>query len=196
MALFPLGILSAAGAGGFEGIPAYDLISTTVLGSASSSVTFSSLGTYSSTYKHLQIRMTARSTRNNAVSTFAIRINGSASSTYADHALRGDGSTALSSDASSNTSTVISRNYPGNTAPASSFGVGVIDLLDPYGAGKNKTLRTLFGAFGSDSTTGRTVELHSGAWFDTASITSIELLEPLSLFNTGSRFSLYGIKGA
>jgi hypothetical protein len=195
MALFPLGILSAAGAGGFEGIPAYDLISTTVLGSASSSVVFSSLGTYSSTYKHLQLRFTARSTRSNAISTLALRINGSSATTYADHALKGDGSAVASSAASSNNSTVISRNYPGASASASIFGAGVIDLLDPYAAGKNKTLRTLFGAFGANTTAGRTIELHSGAWFDTASVTSIEFLEPLSLFAAGSRFSLYGIKG-
>jgi hypothetical protein len=52
---FPLGILSAAGAGG--GVAGdYELISSEILGTTAASVTFSSLGDYSSTYKHLQIR--------------------------------------------------------------------------------------------------------------------------------------------
>jgi hypothetical protein len=192
--LIPLGILASAG-GVAPIVSDYELISTTILGSTTASVTFSSLNTYSSTYKHLQLRFTARSTRSNAISTLALRINGSSATTYADHALKGDGTAVASSAASSNNSTVISRNYPGASASASIFGAGVIDLLDPYAAGKNKTLRTLFGAFGANTTSGRTIELHSGSWFDTASVTSIEFLEPLSLFAAGSRFSLYGIKG-
>jgi hypothetical protein len=61
---FPLGILSAAGAGGGGPLASdYELISTQILTSPQSSITFSSLGTYSSTYKHLQVRAVARSTR-------------------------------------------------------------------------------------------------------------------------------------
>jgi hypothetical protein len=183
MALFPLGILSAAGA--VVGGETYELISTTVLGLAASSVSFSSLGDYSSTYKHLQIRGLGRLT---AVDTNQkMRFNGDSTSSYNNHFLYGNGSSVLSG--TSGLLTAIDS-YPltASNAPANAFGAFVIDMLDAFSSTKNTTVRQLSG-------NNVEIQLASGLWNNTASLTSVELLANSGNYVAGSRFSLYGIRG-
>ena len=183
--LIPFGILSAAGAGGVAFASDYELISTTVLGTATASVTFSSLGDYSSTYKHLQIRATAR-TSHNATDYLNIRLN--AATSYWQHGVEGNASSVTSYNTSVNS--VAMALVASSATVASGFGASVIDLLDPYSTTKNKTIRGL-GGFG-----GVNIALRSGSWASTSSVTSITLL-PNSGANlvSDSRFSLYGIRG-
>jgi hypothetical protein len=191
MALFPLGILSAAGAGGGVAGPAYELIETQVLGSSTPSITFSSLGTYSSTYKHLQIRITARSSRSSGLDGIALRLNSDTATNYSDHYLRGDGSTVTSGASTSSTHSALGI-IPAASATNNVFGGLFVDLLDVYSTTKNKTIRSLYGM-----TTTNYVGLNSGLWRNTAAITSITLFQTEGANNlvAGSRFSLYGIKG-
>ena len=188
MTLSALGIFSAAGAGGVVAAGDYELISTTILGTATSSVTFSSLATYSSTYKHLQLRIAARSS---SASSFSgrLRFNGDTGANYSFKQLLGNGSSVLSTADSCQTGTDILP-VSNSTSTASSFGGAVIDILDSYSTTKNKTLRSLAGfALGA-------VYLRSGAWYNTASVTSIDLyMQDATNFIAGSRFSLYGIRG-
>jgi hypothetical protein len=84
MSLFPLGILSAAGAGGVGAT--YELIESQILGSNQSSITFSSLATYASTYKHLQIRAAGKGSGNSFEETNVnLRFNGDTGSNYSAH---------------------------------------------------------------------------------------------------------------
>jgi hypothetical protein len=185
MALFPLGILSAAGAGGVAGD--YELINTQILGSNQPSITFSSLGTYSSTYKHLQIRATVRTDRAGAADGGIIRFNGDTGANYAHHILAGDGS-SVNSFANTSQTQMVSLGGVGNTAAANAFSAAVVDILDAYSTTKNKTLRSLHGV--------TSINLSSGVRLNTVSLTSIELGPQLGTnFLTGSRFSLYGIRG-
>ena len=184
--LIPFGIFAAAGA-----VPgAYELISTTVLGSAASSVTFSSLGDYSSTYKHLQIRSVAKTTTvGDGAEALVLRFNSDSGSNYARHFLSGNGS-SVSSGATT------SANYVGaglvtTNSSIAAFAGNVCDVLDAYSTTKNKTIRTLAGHPGSLVF----IQLLSGVWLNTASITSMTLSPSLGNFITGSRFSLYGIRG-
>jgi len=188
MALFPLGILSAGAGGGFASD--YELIETYILGSAQSSVTFSSLGTYSTTYKHLQIRYSARTLESDTVSWGKLVFNGN-SSNYANHSLNGFGTTLTSTASDTSTFMTMRSAFAGNTDTANSFGPGIIDILDPYSTTKNTTVRV----FSGNASSYTRVNLNSGGWFDTASITSIQLA-PYAAVNlgTGSRFSLYGLK--
>jgi hypothetical protein len=180
--LIPFGILSAAGAGvGVAGD--YELIETSILTSSASSVTFSNLGTYSSTYKHLQIRQVARATTN---TTSRIRLNGDTGTNYARHVLLGNGSTVGSFAATSASAmggiTVV------NTANV--FSGGITDILDAYSTTKNTTIRQLSGVATTE------INLFSGVYLNTASISSITiLLDGAGSFEVGSRFSLYGIRG-
>ena len=185
---FPLGILSAAGAGGVPFESDYELISTTVLGGTAASVTFSNLGDYSSTYKHLQIRYTARTTRTEADEIIQVNINaGGVGTNQRNHELRGDGSVVESDDRTS----LFRFGYcAGANSVASSFGGGIIDVLDPYSTTKNKTFKNLSGMTSSNYIT-----LSSLLWNSTSSITSIGIQGGFGNLVAGSRFSLYGMKG-
>jgi hypothetical protein len=187
--LIPFGILSAAGVSGV--IPGdYELISTTILGTAAASVTFSSLGDYSSTYKHLQIRTVARG--DNATQSIAmdLRINGDTSANYALHLLEGTGSSVISF-ASTSTDIAFVGPIPANSFTANGFGATVTDILDSYSTTKNKTIRTLVGHAGSANS----IQLTSGHRRSTDSTTSIQVFPRSGSFIAGSRFSLYGIRG-
>ncbi|CAB4157159.1 hypothetical protein UFOVP692_3 [uncultured Caudovirales phage] len=185
MTLSALGIFSAAGAGGAL-VSDYELIETQILGSGQSAITFSSLGTYSSTYKHLQIR--SASLVNAGTSNLAIlRFNGDTGNSYVSHYLEGNGSSV-----GSNWSTLTSSIYYGFWGTGSTTAVhgAVVDIIDPYSTSKNKTIRSLNGNTNAGSPL---ATLYSGVWISTASTTSLTISSP-SNFLTGSRFSLYGLK--
>lgn len=188
----PLGILAVAGAGAAGG-GAYDLLETTVLTSSASSVTFSSLGSYSD-YKHLQLRIVAR--RGDSAGTYTtirMRMNGVTSGSYAYHRLEGDGSSVVSAaDGTSDTRiefAAISGDDSG-TNPADSFGAVIADILDFSSSSKNTTVRALSGFASSGNSR---IRLASGLFNNTAAVTSLEVYNTVN-FEIGSRFSLYGVK--
>jgi hypothetical protein len=187
--LIPFGVLSAAGAGGVAGD--YELIASEILTTTESSITFSNLGDYSSTYKHLQIRASVRTSRTETSDNLLLRLNGnSTAGDYHTHSLVGVGSVVASEASGSFTGAKVMQ-PTGATAIANNFDAGVIDILDAY-ATKNKTLRTLSGNAGDNNR----IWLTSNLWNNTASITDIELLPAIGLtLAAGSRFSLYGIRG-
>ena len=181
---FGLGFFATAGAGAAG---SFDLLETQVLGSSQASVTFSSLSTYASTYKHLQIRMVARASRSGATSDpLIVRLN-STTQTYGHH-LYGNGSSVGSGNIA--TSYSLLDALAGASAATNAFGAGVIDILDPFETTKNKTIRGLTGA-------GSSVALSSTFWNFTTAVSSIELSAfSATNFLVGSRFSLYGLKGS
>ena len=181
---FPLGILSAAGTGGVASD--YELIETSIVsGSSTGSVVFSNLGTYSSTYKHLQIRGAAKTNQADVFDLIRVRLNGDTGNNYARHALTGNGVSVASGGVSS--TSFVNFGSQGNST-ANSFGGFVFDILDAYSTTKNKTTRALAGA--------SEIRLSSGLWMNTASITSVTLSPEFgSLLIAGSRFSIYGIRG-
>jgi hypothetical protein len=187
MTLSALGIFSAAGAGGVAA-GTYELIETQILGSSQASVVFSNLGTYSSTYKHLQIRIAGRGTHATSLLAIRLQANGVTTSSYSTHGLFGNGSSVGSYGYSSLTS-MYGGILTGSSATANSFGGSVLDILDAYSTTKNKTVRVFYG--------GATTEVgyHSGAFLSTASITSINLFPDASSFAANSRFSIYGVRG-
>jgi hypothetical protein len=191
MTLSALGIFSAAGAGGGVALSDYELISSTILGSNTASVNFTGLGDYSSTYKHLQVRVVARTVRTEVNDSIITRFNADTGSSYAWHRLFGSGS-SVSSGAGTTQTSILTGETSGNTNTTSAFMTTVIDILDPYSTTKNKTIRFLNGG----AATFTHIQLGSGLWINTASVTSFQLL-PLNSANflTGSRFSLYGIRG-
>lgn len=187
--LIPLGFLAASGvsAGSF------DLLETQVLGSSAASVTFSSLSTYAADYKHLQLRMTARTDRASYVDTVAIRFNADDAANYTDHYLAGNGSSVFSG-ADTSMTRMLSVRVAGASAASSIFGAGTVDLLDVFETTKYKTIRSLSGY---TSGSGSEVYQFSGAWYLTTAVGSITLLPNIgSNFVQYSRFSLYGLKAS
>jgi hypothetical protein len=109
------------------------------------------------------------------------------------HGLFGRGSSVVSFSVTGDTSIRILQDTPtASFVTANTFSGAVIDILDPFSTTKFKTVRSLSGFAASSNFIG----LGSGLWRDTASTTSLTLLSVsgTSLL-TGSRFSLYGIKG-
>jgi hypothetical protein len=189
MTLSALGIFSAAGAGGAPA-SAYELISTTILGSSQASVSFD-VSSFASTYRHLQLRFLGR-TDNAAVSSYTtIRFNGDSGSNYSSHYLYGTGSSVLSG--ATLTTFIEAGGANGNSASSGIFSPAVLDILDAFSTTKNKTTRMLDG---NPIPTSNSINLRSGSWRNTNSITSIVIGPGLGTnFVAGSRFSLYGIRG-
>jgi len=189
MSFILLGILNsqAAAAGGAG---AYDLLETTVLTSSASSVSFTGLDSYTD-YKHLQIRAVACLDQSiDNLTDLLVQFNSNTGSNYARHRLEGDGSSVTSSAATSGTYIDITDSVARNPA-TDIFGGAVIDILDFSSSNKNTTLRSLSGG----NTSGEnSVLLTSGLYNSTDAITQVDF-SSFANFATGSRFSLYGIKG-
>lgn len=186
--MLPLGVLAASGSGAAG---AYELISTTILSSTTSTVTFSSIA---ATYKHLELRVTARVNANfGNASQLRMRFNGDTGSNYAYHNLYGNGSSVVS-DATTTQPEIRVSGFS-DTNITGNWGAGIISILDYSATSKNKTIRTLVGTVNSSSY--NRMHLGSGFWNNTAAINEIVLNE-LNGYGwvAGSRFSLYGIKGA
>jgi hypothetical protein len=184
--LIPLGILAGSGAGaGF----AYELISTTVLSSTASSVSFTSIDT--TTYKHLQVRVTV------AANTAGVPgINGTFNSdsgtNYAYHGLQGYNSSVTSYSQFDKTFMYLG-DMAGN-AVANAFSANIINILDAGSTSKFKTVRGLTGVqLGAANIS--LIALRSSLWRSTSAITSLTITPTASSFAIGSRFSLYGIRG-
>jgi hypothetical protein len=188
--LIPFGVFSAAGAGGGAAAGSYELISTTLLSTSTASVSFSSIV---GTYKHLQIRMTTRSAGSADVAQLAF--NSDTSNNYTDHFLYGNGSSVLSgANTIPSFAGILVGQSLGSGETSNSFATSIVDILDYASSSKNTTVRSFYG--GHTSSWNR-IYLRSGMWNSTSAVTSISLVNNGGAsFATGSRISLYGIKGA
>jgi hypothetical protein len=163
---------------------AYDSIATATFTGSALSVTFSSIP---STYTHLQIRGLARTPSGN--DQIDLRFNGDSGNNYSMHGLSGDGaSTAAEGYGTQNR--IFAVNSPVTNADV--YCVSVIDILDYANTNKNTTVRTLQGR---DTNGAGILALNSGAWYNTAAVTSITLAARVYNPTSISSFALYGIKG-
>jgi len=183
MSLMPLGLLSQ-GRGATGGGVGLELISTISAG-GSSTLTFSSIP---STYKHLQIRSTAKSTA--GFNYLQMRFNGDSGSNYGIHRLYRAGSTPVST--SSLTQTDIRLNMAiSESGEANAFSPMILDILDYSNTSKNTTIRALSG----QKDWNIEVDFTSGLWLNTAAISSITIFTGATNMASGTRFSLYGVNG-
>lgn len=179
--LTAFGLIGAAGAEAGS----FDLISTTILSSPASSVTFD-VSSYASTYKHLQIRMLAR--KDGANGAITMTMNGSGLSYV--HGLGASGTTVYSDSGSGNAA--IGVGLYSSPFGSNNYAMTILDLLDAFSSTKNKTVRILGGYADSIESN---IWVRSGLWSSTSAVTSIVLNSTAVNFSSGSRFSIYGIKG-
>ena len=184
-----LGILNSQAAGGGAG--AYDLLETTTLTSSASSVTFSGLGSYSD-YAHLQIRAVAHSTNPSSSGFLQCQVNDDTGANYTRHQLRGSGSSVSSFGNTGNNQAEIGG-ISADNAQADSFTGFVMDILDFSSTNKNTTIRSLNGFANSAN---NFIYLMSNLYVSTNAITKIKFMDNSFDLSAGTRFSLYGIKGA
>nr|DAL22188.1 MAG TPA_asm: hypothetical protein [Caudoviricetes sp.] len=168
------------------------LLTQTLVGTSQGTVEFTNLGQYNGVYRHFQIRITGRSTRGDVDSVFYIRFNNDSGSNYNAHSLHGTGSTVASSDFSVNPTGIYTPFLQtGSTATSGIFGVGIIDILDVFKP-KNKTVRMMVAQVNPAY---NRLGLLGGQWRSTATVTSIQLTDIFGSWTTGTRISLYGIRG-
>lgn len=167
----------------------FDSIATANGTGSSGTITFSSIP---DTYKHLQIRYIGRnSATGSAFATLRLRMNGYTSA-YPLHRLFGDGATASAYAATTEVYIQDNMSMASNSATASVFGAGIIDILDYADTNKFKTLRALSG---TDNNGSGHIILGSGLYQQTTAVTSITLEANGVNWQTNSTFALYGIRG-
>lgn len=170
--------------------PSYELIETITATGSQATITFSSIP---QTYKHIEVRYSARGL--NTVTGMALRVNGSSSAIYSQHELRSNGS-ATSSGFYGSSQTKIDFSITTSSSDSGAFSSGVVSFADYASSLKYKTMRALSGYTFSAPGQGQ-VALFSGLFMSTSSIDSLSFLYNLgtSNFESGSKWSLYGIKG-
>lgn len=180
-------VVALLGNGAAASTTSFESIATVTVGAGGSAgpITFSSIP---STYTHLQLRYITRDA--SATNSLQFRFNSDTGSNYVRHKLEGDGSTVTAVAATSATY-MGSADFP---TTASTFGVGIIDILDYKNTNKYKTVRLLAGY---DANGSGIIDLRSNLWMSTSAITQIDLISGNATnFAQYSSFALYGIKGA
>ena len=154
------------------------IATTTVSGSSTSSITYSSLGSYT------DIVIISSGTFNTGDNGYALTFNGDTGTNYSTTYLYGDGSSAASIRASNASSISAARM---NT----SFGVGITHIMNYANSTTYKTVLTR-------GNSGALVNANVGLWRSTSAITSITVACPagISNFVAGTTFTLYGILAA
>jgi hypothetical protein len=160
----------------------YEKIATTTLGSAASSVTFSSI---SGSYTDLVLVVSA-TWSGSSNSSFGFRLNSDTGSNYSITQLYGDGSSAASGRSSNQTKAVIGQINP------TEFGTTIFQFQNYSNATTYKT------TLSRSNVTGVITLAGVALWRNTAAITQIDLeyFDTAGTFDTGSTFTLYGIKSA
>jgi hypothetical protein len=181
-----LGIVASSISGNLN-TNSYESISTTTLSTATATITFSSIP---ATYKHLQLRVLARSTLATTQDNAFFRLNSDTTSSYSYHYIYGAGSGAASGSGVTQTSNLLDGE-PGTSIGANIFATTILDILDYANTSKYKTSRMLTGWDGNGS---GNIALHSGLWQNTSAISTITITNSAS-FTANSSFALYGIKG-
>ena len=164
----------------------YESIATATVGSGGqSSITFSSIP---STYKHLQLRVFARSSDSSTNIELDARFNSDSSANYANHFIYSTGSGTPSSFAVTSQTYFQFQRISGASATSGIFGIVILDIIDYQNTNKSKTVRQLGGTDG-------TLVYASGLWTGTSAVNNIQLYPNTGIFTQYSQIALYGIKG-
>ena len=155
----------------------YTPIASQTLGSAASSVTFSSIP-QGYTDLVLVIQGTHTSTGNNWI---GLQYNGDTGTTYSSTVVRGDGSSATSSRNTND-------NYAGRSIITSAQQSNAIYQIQNYS--NSTTYKTCL-----VRSNGAEVDMSAGLWRNTAAIATVTIVNIGTTFSSGTTFSLYGIAG-
>jgi hypothetical protein len=151
------------------------------LGSAASSVTFSSIP---ATYRDLII--VSSFTQSSGSTSGAIRFNGDTGSNYSYVIMSGSGDGTFSNAATSSLIFVPQFNSTADTPVFSTVSVMDYSATDKHKTTLNRDLSTRID-------TSRATIAAAVRWANTAAITSLEIFMRAGNFNAGGRFDLYGI---
>jgi hypothetical protein len=166
------------------------LIEAKTLGSATASITFSSIP---STYTDLCIKISARTDRSDGIlyDNLKMTFNGSSSS-YSGRIVYGNNTTAASVT-SGNTGYIEYIYATSSNATASTFGNTEI-YIPNYAGSTNKSVS--IDAVSESNSAATILALNAGLWSNTAAITSVTIAGQSQNIVTNSTFYLYGVKNA
>jgi hypothetical protein len=165
----------------------YVAIAEQTLSSAAASVTFSSI---SGAYTDLVLIVSGRSARAAADDSLYIRFNSDTASNYSYTELKGNGSTATSASASSQTFLRPAANIDAASQPAGTFTPVIISINNYSNTTTYKT------ALARNNMVAAEVTAVVGLWRSTAAISTILVYAASANLTAGSTFSLYGIAAA
>lgn len=194
----PLGYLGQ-GTGAVAVGTAFELISTTILGADTASVSFSSIV---STYQHLQLRIVARNADNFQAGVQVIFNNDTTYGNYQYRFFRTEygGGSITNSAGSGSDAAIMLKNALADSGETNYFSPLIIDIADYANTNKKRTARAFAGYVSNQVSGYRAVNFNSGTWNATTALTTLtvkpENIDGSPMWKTGSRFSLYGIKGA
>ena len=160
----------------------YEKIATTTLGSSASNIEFTSI---SGSYTDIVLVVNAKSVSGGV--DLSMQVNGDTGSNYSKTNLYGDGSSAVSSRVTNQTSFGVNlAGYVNSTFVSNQ----IVQLMNYSNSTTYKTFlsRANNANVGTDAIT--------GLWRSTAAITSIKLLVSGDNFASGTMATIYGIKAA
>lgn len=145
-------------------------------------------------YKNLQIRCMIINTAGGSGNYAQMRFNEDSTSSYSWHLVSGNGSTASVNSVTSGNFVRLDQGLYSNNSNTSPQ-VTICDIVDYASGTKNKTILTLDGG---DANGAGFASMLSGAWYNTAPITSIAIYSysagSPSTFGEHSSFALYGTR--
>ena len=167
----------------------YTLITGQTIGSSAASYTFTAIP---STFTDLVVKWSARESAASTERDLAIRFNNDSSTLYSNRWLRGDGSSASSSNVSTFDRFFLGSYTPGANATSNTFSNGEL-YLPNYTASQNKPV-SFFNALETNSAAAW-LRADAGLYRSTTAISRIDFIA-VSTFIAGSSFYLYGIKNS
>ena len=163
----------------------YTPIATTTLGSAQSSVTFSSLGSYTDLILVSNVAVATAGTSLN------MRFNSDSAGNYSYTTLYGDGTSAASVRGTNATKGYIAWYVAPNTS------LEMVNVTHIMNYGNNTTYKTAISrANRASASNSPGTESVVSLWRSTAAITSITIAADSGNISTNSTFTIYGIKAA
>ena len=159
----------------------YEKIATTTLGSAASTITFSSIA---ASWTDIRLVVVAKNVTLNDDIQF--RFNSDSGSNYSWTTLSGNGTAAATSRSSNNTK--LYATAAGNLSTAQ-FGLATMDIFSYAGS----TYKTCLITGSYDENGSGWLERDVGLWRSTAAITAIEIFSTPTDFAIGTTATLYGI---
>jgi len=159
----------------------YEPIATTTLGSAASSISFTSIST-----AYTDLRLVLFNIPSTSFVGTRLSLNGSPSgASHSFTQLYGNGTNALSQRTTSTDAFYVTDPYPNHT--------GVYMVTMDIFSYRGNTNKIMLSTAASDGNGSGYIESTVGRWNSTAAITSLYLTTTSGNFNTGTTATLYGI---
>jgi hypothetical protein len=159
--------------------PTYTPLANITLSSSAASVTFSSI---SQAYRDLVLVVSA--TANTGNSYFMVTFNSDSGANYNMVVMQGNGSSASSATASSDTRHIVNNSFNITNTSSGQF---VMNIQDFSATDKHKSSLWRY------NKTDAIVLAAAGRWASTSAITSITITAFYNAYDVGSTFALYGI---